>query len=215
MKNYNVSFDSKGFQEAVKAFENLLNSKLELGEKKDIQPFFRDNPLLIPAMAGLAEMSRMDIDELEFEFDLWQGLICDIGFGDSKTNTYCLIELEDATKESIFKNSPKNYPKYSNRLECGFSQIVDWLYKIDMMKNTSSEIKRRFASDNPKISAILIIGRSEFLDDDSKRKRFEWRFKKTIVNSEKIICYTYDDLLDYFKVIIQRREKEEKLFDID
>lgn len=84
-----------------------------------------------------------------------------------------------------------------------------------MMKNTSSKIKRRFASDNPKISAILIIGRSEFLDDDSKRKRFEWRFKKTIVNSEKIICYTYDDLLDYFKVIIQRREKEGKLFDID
>jgi Domain of unknown function (DUF4263) len=176
---------------------------------------FKSHSVLIPAMAGLVDMSRMDIDELEFEFDLWQGLVCDIAFGDSKTNTYGLIELEDATKDSIFKNSPKNYPKYSIRLECGFSQIVDWFYKIDTMKNIASEIKRRFASDNPKISAILIIGRSEFLDDDSKRKRFEWRFKKTIINSEKIICYTYDELLDYFKVIIQRREKEDKLFDTE
>jgi hypothetical protein len=215
MKKISVSCDSQGFKQAVKEYEDLLNSKQELEEKKDIQPFFKSHSVLITAMAGLADITIMDIDELEFEFDLWQALICDIGFGDSKTNSYCLIELEDATKDSIFKSAPKNYPKYSSRLECGLSQISDWLYQIDMMKNTASHIKQRFADDNPKISTILIIGRSEFLNDDSKRKRFEWRFKKTVIDSKKIICCTYDELLDYFKAIIQRREREDKLFDTE
>jgi hypothetical protein len=215
MRKSSVIYDAKGFKQAVKEFEDLLLSKRELEEKKDIQPFFKSHPALIPAMAGLVDMSSVDIDELEFEFNLWGALICDIGFGDSKTNTYALIELEDATKSSLFQSLPKTYPKYSKRLEGGVSQIVDWLYQMDMLKNTSSHIKQLFASDNPKITTILIIGRSEFLNDDSKRKRFEWRFRKTIINSEKIICYTYDELLDYFRVIIQRREREEKVFDVE
>lgn len=214
MKKFNLSYSFTQQKEAVQAFENLLNSKEELEETNDIQPFFKKNPLLIPMMAELVSMSRLDIDESEFEVRLWHDFICDSIFGDSGRNTYCLIEFEDAKKNSIFTEKPKNYPKYSSRFECGFSQIIDWFYKIDALKNTASEIEHLFPTHNPTIKAILIIGRTSFLKSPSEITRLKWRTEKTIIDSKKIECITYDDLLKYYKTIIKRKE-EEKLLDME
>jgi Domain of unknown function (DUF4263) len=191
-------YDSQLIRQAISEFRILLHSQSELEERKDLQPFFKKHPVLIFLLAGLGRVSRSNVDEYEFEFDLWQDLVCDIGIGDSRSNTYCLIELEAAKRNSIFKNKPKNYPKYSDRLECGYSQIIDWFFKIDEMKNTSS-IKRRFAGDYPRVNAVLIIGRSHFLNADLERNRFNWRRDNTLIGAKSVNCLTYDELLEYFE----------------
>jgi hypothetical protein len=201
-------------KEAVQAYEDLLNSKEELEEKDDILRFFKVNPVLIPMMADLVSMSTMDIDVSQCEVRLWHDFICDGVFGDSGRNTYCLIEFEDAKKNSIFDKKPQNHPKFARRFECGISQIIDWFWKIDALKNTSTEIEHLFQAHNPTIRAILIIGRTSFLKNNSEKARLKWRKEKTIIDSKKIECITYDDLLDYFKGIIKKKEKE-KLLDME
>jgi hypothetical protein len=214
MKKLNIRYNLNQLKEAVHALENLLANEEELEEKKDIQPFFKSNPVLIIAISELVGMSSMNIDELEFEFQLWHDFICDVGFGSSKTNTYCLIELEDAKKNSIFKRSPKNHPKFSERFENGFSQIIDWFWKIDGLKNASTEMEHLVNTHNPTIKSILIIGRSNFLKSSSELARLKWRVEKTVVDSKRINCYTYDELLNYFKFLVEKKE-EEKLLDME
>ena len=191
-------YDIPLVRQAISEFRILLNTHIELEEKKHLQPFFKKHPVLIFLLAGLGRVSRTKVDEYEFEFDLWQDLVCDIGIGDSEANTYCLIELEGAQKNSLFKNKPKNYPKYSDRLECGYSQIIDWFFKIDELKNTSG-IKRRFAGEYPRVNAVLIIGRSHFLNTDLERNRFNWRRDNTLIGAKNVNCLTYDELLEYFE----------------
>ncbi len=208
MRKLPLRYTLKQLEEAVIAFEKLLSNQEELEEKKDIQPFFNNHPALIPAMAELVGMSITNIDELEFEFQLWHDFICDIGFGSSKKNTYCLIELEDAKKNSLFRNTPKNHPKFSDKFEKGFSQIIDWFWKIDSLKNNATTIEHLFNTHNPKIKSILIIGRSHFLKSTSEIARLKWRIEKTIIDSKQIECLTYDELLDYFKTTVKREEDE-------
>jgi hypothetical protein len=198
MRKHTISFSYKPIKQAITAFRLLLNTHPEFEEKKDLQPFFKKHVALIPLLAELGRVSRTKVDECEFEFDLWQDLVCDIGIGDSEANTYCLIELEGAQKNSLFKNKPKNYPKYSDRLECGYSQIIDWFFKIDEIKNTSG-IKRRFAGEYPRVNAVLIIGRSHFLNTDLERNRFNWRRDNTLIGAKNVNCLTYDELLVYFE----------------
>jgi hypothetical protein len=214
MKKLNIRYNLNQLKEAVYAFEVLLANEEELEEKNDIQPFFKLHPVLIIAISELVGMSSMNIDEFEFEFQLWHDFICDVGFGSSKTNTYCLIELEDAKKNSIFKRIPKNHPKFSERFENGFSQIIDWFWKIDGLKNNATTIEHLFNSHNPTIKSILIIGRSSFLKSNSELARLKWRVEKTIVDSKRINCYTYDELLNYFRFLVEKKE-EEKLLDME
>jgi hypothetical protein len=191
-------YDSLLVSQAISEYKILLDSHDELEEKKHIQPFFKKHPVLIFLLAGLGQIPRKKVDEYEFEFDLWQDLVCDIGIGDSSNNQYCLIEFEGAKKNSLFKSKPKNYPKYSDQLECGYSQIIDWFFKIDEIKNTSS-IKRRFAGDYPRVNAVLIIGRSQFIGTDLERNRFNWRRDNTLIGAKSVNCLTYDELLEYFE----------------
>ena len=203
-------YDVKLVQQAISEFRTLITSKTELEEKKDLQPFFKKHPVLIFLLAGLGQISRSNVDEYEFEFDLWQDLVCDIGIGNSDANTYCLIELEAGKRNSIFKNKPKNYPKYGDSLECGYSQIIDWFFKIDEMKNTSG-VKRRFAGDYPRINAVLIIGRSHFLNNDLERNRFNWRRDNTLIGAKNVTCLTYDELLVYFESKTKEMEGYRKM----
>jgi Domain of unknown function (DUF4263) len=214
MKRLDTSYSFKLQKEAVKAFEYLLNSKLELEEKADIQPIFKKHPVLILMMAELVGMSGMDIDEADCEIRLWGDFICDLGFGSSKINTYCLIELEDAKKKSIFKAKPTSQPKFSDRFEGGISQFIDWFWKIDGLKNNATEIEHLFSTHNPTIKSILIIGRTGFFRSSTEKSRFKWRSEKTIIDSKKIECLTYDDLLDYYNAIIKRKE-DERLLDME
>lgn len=178
-------------------FEQLLSTNEELSEDKHIKPFISQYPHFT---AAIAEIFHIDVDCLAFEFDLWGDFRCDIAIGDSRTNTYCLVEIEDAKKDSIFKKQDKRgLAEFSARFEHGYSQIVDWLYKIDSIRGNSALTQERFAQSNPKIYTILLVGRQSSFKDASQLARFEWRSKHVVVNSLPINCFTFDHLLKRFK----------------
>lgn len=155
-------------------------------------------------MLDFVSMAYMTIDVLEFQFQLSQNLICDAAFGSSKRNAYCLIKLESSDKDALFTYNQENYCSFSTQFESSYGQMSDWLYEIDRIKRLPSEAIPQFASENPNVSVLLIIGRSEFLNQDL-RDRLRWRTEKTWINSHNIECVTYDTLLEYFKFMIERR----------
>ena len=90
------------------------------------------------------------------------------------------------------KNGKKYKLEFSPRLEHGFSQIIDWFYKLDGLQNTD-DFEERFGKNKIEYEAILIIGRNQFLDT-SLKKRLDWRAKRTVVNSKHLYCYTFDEI---------------------
>ena len=208
MKKLETPYTFKTVKEAVKAFDDLLNSKKELDENADILPFFKQYPALILGMSRLVGMSHIPIDALELNFQLSENQMCDIAFGSSLKNTYCLVKFKDAKKNSLFSGL-ETYRAFSTDFEKGNSQVIDWLWKIDSRRNRE-DVEGRFACKNPTISTALIIGRSEFLNVE-ERDRLVWREEKTWVNSNKIHYITYDDLLECFKSLIKERENNRLL----
>jgi hypothetical protein len=81
-------------------FARLLNR--ELKENEDILPFFKDRPNL-SACIGWYSPDNL-CNQIKHEFTLFGDFRADLVVGDSRNNTYCFIEFEDATKDSIFKN---------------------------------------------------------------------------------------------------------------
>jgi hypothetical protein len=118
-----------------------------------------------------------------------------LAIGDSISKTFLLIEFEDAKKNSLFVTKKgKSTPQWAPRLEQGFSQIIDWFWKINTIE-TSHDYKYRFgsASDEVEIHGLLVIGRDQHLEPREKA-RLKWRQKHTIVHSKKISVMTFDQL---------------------
>lgn len=184
-------FDYKSGLWQLEEFEQLLSSKSELSESRDILPFFKTKKHL-SALVGTLNPNIVQFDMLAFELDLWGDFACDMAVGDSRIGSYCLIEFEDAKSDSIFKkNGKKNTLEWSPRFEHGFSQVVDWLWALDDNKQTS-KYRKLFKSDEINFTAYLIIGRKKFIDNE---QRFRWRQNKVRVNSHQVHCFTFDDLL--------------------
>ncbi len=172
-------------------FETLLSSKKELDEKLDILPFFRSRRHL-SAFFGDYSVSMSKYDLLEHEYTIYGDFRADLVVGDSKRHSFCLVEFEDAKPGSIFRNSGRSTSTWSSRFEIGFSQIVDWLWKVDDVRNTA-QARAIFGSDTFEFLGILVIGRDEFLSP-LELARLNWRSSKVNVDSKQIICMTYDQL---------------------
>ncbi len=188
----NHKFDYASYEKELSEFKLLLDSKPELSESDDILPFFRVRPNLSTQIATL--IPRMvNNEKLAYEFDIFGDFAADIAVGDPSSNTFCFIEFEDAKSESVFVKNGKKYKlEFSSRLEHGFSQIIDWFYKIDGLQN-SDDLEERFGKNKIEYEGLLIIGRDQFLDT-SLKKRLDWRARRTVVNSKHLYCYTFDEL---------------------
>lgn len=193
MKTFiNHTLDFPAYEKELKEFKRLLDSKAELSEQQDILPFFKDRPNLSTQIATLIP-NMVSNERLAFEFDIFGDYASDIAVGDLNSNTFCFIEFEDAKAESVFvKNGKKYKQEFSPRLEHGFSQIIDWFYKLDGLQNTD-DLEERFGKNKIEYEGILIIGREQFLDT-SLKKRLDWRARRTVVNSKHLYCYTFDEI---------------------
>ncbi|MGA2228815.1 MAG: Shedu anti-phage system protein SduA domain-containing protein, partial [Syntrophobacteraceae bacterium] len=100
--------------------------------------------------------------------------------------------FEDASRDSIFVDKGRSTYDWSPRFEHGFSQIVDWFWKIDDLKNTS-QARAIFGTENVDAYGMLVIGRDAFLSSVD-RARLTWRLNKVIIDSHKVICITFDQL---------------------
>ena len=104
----------------------------------------------------------------------------------------------------------QNTPEWSSRFEKGFTQILDWFWKLDDLEKTDA-FEDRFTARNIDYMGLLIIGRNEHLEPREK-KRLEWRQKNLILNSKQVYCMTFDELYDD---LLFRLEKYQLAAEVD
>jgi Domain of unknown function (DUF4263) len=171
---------------------NLIESGVRLDEQKEILPFFKKRKQLSAFIGSF--MSGLDVNRLSFELDLFGDFSPDLVLGDFSRSKYCFVEFESGLSHSIFKkNTGRKAPKWSGKFEEGYSQLVDWFWKVEEQSGTTS-FRKLFEADSIACSGLLIIGRDQELDNFG-RNRMNWRSEKVVVNSSLIQCMTYDSLL--------------------
>ncbi|MDC7704056.1 Shedu immune nuclease family protein [Vogesella indigofera] len=182
-------------QECVKElaeFEALLASKAELKERDEILPFFKKN-LNLAAFLGTYIPDIANPDRVANEYDIFGDFACDLAVGDSKSQTFLLVEFEDAKAGSLFvQNGVKATPEWAPRLEHGFSQVLDWFWKLSDMEK-SDDYENRFGARHVAIHGLVVVGREQTLKPREKA-RLKWRQDHTIVHSKKVSVITFDQL---------------------
>jgi hypothetical protein len=190
-----IAFDRQQCLQEVVALRDLLASKPDLEENRDIKPFFEAHRQLA-AYLGSYSPDLGCFDRLAFQYQLFGDFACDLVVGDSRRHAYAFVELEEGTAASIFRRQgQKATLEWASSFEHGFSQIIDWFWKLDDMAHTD-EFEARFGRRRAAYFGLLVVGRSSALTSPRERQRWEWRRRKVLINSLHIIHKTYDELCD-------------------
>lgn len=129
------TFSSSQCRNELDQLRNLLDSKDQLKERQDILPFFQERQHLC-AFIGSYFPYLANPDRIAFEYDLFGDFKSDLAIGDSNSQQFCFVEFEDATDSSLFvKKGSKATLEWSERFEHGFSQVLDWFWKLADMEN--------------------------------------------------------------------------------
>jgi hypothetical protein len=134
-------------------------------------------------------------DRFAHEFDIFGRFACDLVAGDWARRAYVFVEFEDAAPESIFVQTNRKTPEWSRRFEHGFSQILDWFYKMDIERHTP-EFEQEFGTRDPYYSGLLVAGRRQDIGVQ-ERDRLSWRHQHLTVSGRQIHSITYDDLCEH------------------
>jgi Domain of unknown function (DUF4263) len=187
------------------ALKDLL-AKFEratLKERDDVLSFFRDHRH-VAALAGYSMPNIVRVDRLAYEFDFFGDYAADVAVGDSKRGAYCFIEFENAAPDSIFvKAGKKSSLEWATRFDKGYSQIIDWFWKLHDMAGTSTAKARFDNRDSIDYYALLVIGRSRHLKP-LEFQRLEWRRQKVIIDSRRVHCLTFDEFYEDLAFKLER-----------
>ncbi len=187
----NLIFDAVQCLAELNEFAQLLASMPELSEREHVLPFFQTRRHL-SALLGSYSPDIMMFDRLAYEMSLFGEFTADVVVGDWHRKTFNLIEFEDGMSNSIFVKRGRQSREWAGRFDHGFSQIIDWLWKLEDLKNTAT-LERQFGAGRITYMTMLVIGRGSGLTDDD-RLRLAWRREHVVVNSKHIHCCTFDDL---------------------
>lgn len=191
------SLDITELEKEIEDFENLLTQNKELDENNDVLPFFRKRNHLSLFIGNYFPNLGLP-NCLSYEFSVLNDFKADIAVGNKRKSVFCFIELEDAKENSVFVKKGKKFTsEWATRFEKGYSQIIDWFWKIEGHQG-DKEFIDIFDSREITYTGMLIIGRDNFLNT-TERDRLSWRHDKVQVNSNQVICLTYDELLADFK----------------
>jgi hypothetical protein len=92
------------------------------------------------------------------------------------------------------RQGKKNSREWSTKFERGYSQIIDWFGKLRDTEK-SDDFEARFGARSIDFMGMLVVGRNKFLEA-GERQRLNYRRRHVIVDSHKIECVTYDELLE-------------------
>jgi len=172
--------------------KTLLASNPVLDERKDILPFFsarHDLSLLIsyyyPAIRNP--------DVIAHEFPIGGDFKADLVVGDSTTKQYLLVEFENASSASIFSGR-KSKKDWAKRFEGAFSQLVDWMWKLEDMRSTN-DFLHTFGDRDASFHGLILIGK-DLKHSASEQARLRWRVEHTMVDSKRIEVKSFDALLE-------------------
>lgn len=194
-----IVFDHALFEAELVALEALLEAKADLSERDDIRPLFQASKHL-SAFLGTFDPEIGPATDLAFEFPFFGDYRADLLVGSRSAAHFCVVEFEDGRVDSIFRKQPnRSNPEWSARFEHGFGQLIDWFFSLDDFKKTHGFTKT-FGYGHVSFTGLLIIGRSAGLDE-MKRTRLRWRSDKVLIDSNRIICITFDNVA---KILRQR-----------
>lgn len=173
-------------------FSHLLSTKAELSERNDILPFFKQrHDLSLIISTYIPAIKSPDCVAHEYQID--GDFVADLVIGDTKTHQYLLVEFENGTPESIFKKKGKKATRdWAPRFEGAYSQLVDWLWKLEDKRNTNDFITT-FGSSRAKFRGLIVIGKDMALSQKEK-DRLTWRMDRTLIDSNAVSAVSFDDL---------------------
>lgn len=192
----NHQLDYKKCRDELIEFDNLLKNNATLSEQKDILPFFKSRHDLSTLICSYIPSIRKP-DVFAHEFQIYGDFVADLIIGDSITHNYLLVEFEDGRPDSIFvQKKGKSTPEWSKRFETAFSQLVDWLWKLEDMKSTA-DFQNTFGNRQAKFHGLIIMGKDMNLRSN-EINRLRWRNDKIRVDSSAISCISFDQLNEDF-----------------
>ena len=172
--------------------KTLLASKATLSERADILPFFRsrhDLSLLIGYY--FPNIRRPDV--FAHEFPLGGDFTPDLVVGDSSARQYVIVQFENAADNSVFTGS-RSKKAWAPRFEGAFSQLVDWIWKLDDMRSTQDFIDT-FGAADAEFRGLVVIGKDQ-KHTASEARRLRWRVEHTLVDSKRVDVRSFDQLSD-------------------
>ena len=187
-----IHFDTDRCRAELDELEDLLRDQPELAERDTVLPFFRARPHLAAAI-GLYSTYLNVPDRIAFEYDLFGDFRPDLVVGDEGAGEYCFVEFEEGGADSVFRAGGRATSSWSPRFEAGFSQVVDWMWKLDDMEGTRA-YAARFGTGQIGYQGVLVVGRGGGMTDD-EAARLRWHRERVTVHPGKnVVCVTYDDL---------------------
>jgi hypothetical protein len=187
-----VELDPDKCGEELAELGRLLAAKHELSERKDVLPLFREHRQLSAFLASYHPDIRGRERLIGYEYNLFGDFGADAVIGDRARNAFCMVEFEDATPRSVFRRSGRSLPGWSSRFQSGFSQIVDWFWKLSELQHTP-DFARRFGGPFGNFMGVLVVGRSADLAPQ-ELARLRWFRHNVLVNSKRVYCCTFDEL---------------------
>ena len=188
-------------------FGAMLQSGAPLSEAKEILPFVRRARHLAAAF-GFANRALGAPDRLAIERPLFGSFRCDVAVGSAAARQFTLVELEDARENSVFEPvKGRDYPRWSSRFERGFSQLVDWAWRIDHERQPSATLEAAFGTPDPRIHYLLVIGRDQWIGA-AGRARLEWRHLHNGISGQRTTVWTYDDLFSFISDRLTAAEQD-------
>jgi hypothetical protein len=132
--------DPKKCRTEWKEFAELLASSSALSETKDVLPFFKNRNNLSLLLSSYIPMIKA-ADRVAHEYEIYGDFVADLIVGDSSCHRYLLVEFENGAADSVFKwKGKKSTPDWARRFEGAYSQLVDWLWKLEDMRSTNKAI---------------------------------------------------------------------------
>lgn len=183
--------DWKKAEEQLGLFKALLDSKDILSESQDILPFFADHSDCA-ALLGTYHPDLVTVDKLAEECDVFGSFRADLVIADSQNSAYCFVEFENAKEDSIFSQRRRATTYWSNRFLGGYSQLVDWFERLDDESSTG-RFSALFGGRQPRLVAMLIIGRDRHLRSED-RQRLEWWRQNVPIAKRHVYIRTFDEL---------------------
>lgn len=190
-----ISLDLGTLAGDLNDLEAFLASKSYRKERAEIAPFFKLRTNLCAAL-GLMNSAVESPGRVATELDLFGDFACDVASGDSEANAYTLVEFEDAREYSVFSRleEGKIMKRWSARFEHGFSQLVDWAWRMSAESGSSDALRRIFGDAHPTVHLLLVVGRDADLTKEDLA-RLRWRANHTSLGAFRMSCFTFDGVL--------------------
>lgn len=192
-------FDLDTASQAIGELNAFLADHQEIEETgaAGLQQFFCARPSLLLLAGECFGPPSFLASAYAPEFSVFREFRADFAIANKERDKFLFVEFEAAKRDSVFsvKHSGKSSVSYewAKPFEHGYSQLVDWHYLMDDMERTS-RFQEHFGVDRVSYDGLLVIGRDSFVNEAGCYRRLRWRKDKTVVNSRRLHCLTFDAL---------------------